>query len=381
MFADGSGPEGAFVQLFDGAGQPLDRWPGGKRPRVACDPGGKFLAASGLEHDVALIALPDGARRTLSKSGARALAFSPDGLRLATAGQSIRLWDTESGNETLTLTVPARLFPRYFFTDEDKKKHGIFFTDVQITAQMIAGRTCEGSVWLWKAHAPSLRTARAITISLQALPIGILPGDALAAHGIRWENGAGAAMTIQDVTTPRFDDVPEKARQAICAMPLGADRAMVSSRTNGNWLADARTFRFAEPLRSFAFTRLGVVNGASLARWRLEALDAEGKILATTGEMEFGKDALPRTYGVRADGIRSVRFLVRQQRRKKSTLCHDDFHSDCRIRSRTLGRPNEPAAEPGRDVILARGLGDRCGLHVIAAVAVSMGAAYLVSPT
>src|SRR4051812_9003845 len=37
-------------------------------------------------------------------------------------------------------------------------------------------------------------------------------------------------------------------------------------------------------------------------------------VLATTGELEYGKDPLPRTYGVRADGIRGARFLSNNDR-------------------------------------------------------------------
>jgi hypothetical protein len=61
-------------------------------------------------------------------------------------------------------------------------------------------------------------------------------------------------------------------------------------------------------LTGFALTTIGVVHGASLPRWRLEALDAKGNILANTGELEFNKEPLPRTYWLRADGIAAVRL-------------------------------------------------------------------------
>jgi hypothetical protein len=88
--------------------------------------------------------------------------------------------------------------------------------------------------------------------------------------------------------------------------PLGQIRALGTSNTK---LTETRTFRFDRPLRAFGLTRIGVAKGASLPMWRLEALDEGGNILATTGQLEYCKDPLPRTYEVRAEGIRAARLF------------------------------------------------------------------------
>jgi WD40 repeat protein len=302
LFVGGRESQESVVNLFAcDTGKVLKRWsPGkGQRPsRWACDPSGQLLAAGGLEHGVVLMPIWDGAKKTQVKTRTRALAFSPDGLRLATADQYIRLWDTKSGNETLTLRIPERFFPKYFFTEQEKRNVGIFFTEVQMTEQAIAGRTCEGSVWLWTGQTPPSRQLRTTRVFFQDVPVGASAREALAAYGIRlgkYERDMENVSLKNQVNT---------------VLPLGADRAFARSPFSANRaLTSTRTFRFAKPLRGFALTRVGVINGASLARWRLEAFDVQGNILATTGEMEYGKDPLPRTFGVRADGISSVRLF------------------------------------------------------------------------
>jgi WD40 repeat protein len=316
LLVAGSTSQGHEVFQMDAKrGAVLNRYTGGHRLCIASRPDKNEFAMGGIQSTVDVIGSDDEAR-PLANAAARALAFSRDGARLATADKSVRLWDMASGNETLALTVPARYFPSSFFTDEEKRANGIFFTDVQLADPLIAARTCEGSVWLWKPSTASPSNVRMTMASFQSVPIGIPTLDVLAPFGVRWENSRGRPIAITPASKFGLNDpVPGKGSPTITVMPLGSDRT--------NWVdldhtkpsvEDTRIFHFDRPLRGVGLTRIGVINGASLPRWRLESLDADGNILATTGEMEFPKDAIPRTYWSRADGIRMARVICDNNR-------------------------------------------------------------------
>lgn len=61
------------------------------------------------------------------------------------------------------------------------------------------------------------------------------------------------------------------------------------------------TLSFEQPVSSFSLTRVGVINGSSLPKWRMDAYDAAGNLVATTGEANFGFDAVPRKFTVRGN--------------------------------------------------------------------------------
>jgi WD40 repeat protein len=78
---------------------------------VAVSPDGQTLALPGRNHAARLIDLVTGRERRVLRGHAgdvRALAFSADGQRLATAdGSAVKLWDVATGKERVTLAGPA----------------------------------------------------------------------------------------------------------------------------------------------------------------------------------------------------------------------------------------------------------------------------------
>jgi hypothetical protein len=111
---------GAFrVETFDArTGQPGGSWSPGAALRwwdVVCGPNGLVAVSTmGDRPVVKLFQLADG-REGVSLEGnvnaVTALAFSPDGRRLVTAGGdfTVRLWDTETGRELLTFREHTEL--------------------------------------------------------------------------------------------------------------------------------------------------------------------------------------------------------------------------------------------------------------------------------
>lgn len=62
--------------------------------------------------------------------------------------------------------------------------------------------------------------------------------------------------------------------------------------------SSAVTLTLEKPVSSFSLTRVGVLNGASTPKWTMEAYDGAGNVVATTGEANFGFDAVPRKFTV-----------------------------------------------------------------------------------
>src|SRR5262249_43829069 len=84
-----------------------------------------------LQGGYSRVALGPGSRR-----GPR-LALSPDGRRLASAhGETLKVWDTQTGEELLTLKVPTEGVGSVFFSPDGRR---------------LAGGGGEGTVWIWEA--------------------------------------------------------------------------------------------------------------------------------------------------------------------------------------------------------------------------------------
>lgn len=67
------------------------------------------------------------------------------------------------------------------------------------------------------------------------------------------------------------------------------------------------TLGFDPPLKRFSLTRVGLINGASIPTWALNAFDRGGKELATAGE-QHGSYQQPRQVSVSGAGIARVRL-------------------------------------------------------------------------
>ncbi|MFO0927389.1 MAG: WD40 repeat domain-containing protein [Gemmataceae bacterium] len=300
-FADGgrllvvggrSGDTGRLLVVDSATGEVVRQRDGDAWESLACDPAGARLALASLTGETTLRDTESGTAALTVPTAARAIAFSPDGQRLATANRAITLWESASGLESLTLTVPRRALTDCYFTDTTRRTFGVFFTQVEVATDAVAGRTCEGSVWLWTPHTPPPRPVRTTVVPIARLPSGEVPDAALAAYGIR-VGGMGKMM--------RHEPTP------LVHLPLGL--AAFQGGTTAQ-LRQTRVLTFDQPVRGVALTVAGLQGGASIAIWRLEALDASGQLLATTGEPEYSKDPLPRTYRLRADGIAAVRWVT-----------------------------------------------------------------------
>jgi WD40 repeat protein len=90
----------------------------GKTLGVAISPDGAVVAAPFADHSVRLYSVATGKEERILKGhsqAARGIAFSPDGKRLITGGssdESIKLWDTQTGEEIITLVRGSTDFVR-----------------------------------------------------------------------------------------------------------------------------------------------------------------------------------------------------------------------------------------------------------------------------
>ena len=71
-------------------------------------------------------------------------------------------------------------------------------------------------------------------------------------------------------------------------MNAGPEMVLPAGRTHVFMITGDRTtsvtFSFDRPVKKFSLTRVGVINGASVPTWKLEALDAQGGVLDSVGE-------------------------------------------------------------------------------------------------
>lgn len=140
---------------------------------------------------------------------------------------------------------------------------------------------------------PPLANFRKVTFDALT-PGGPIANDSLAAQGLSILPGPGGAARV------------ERASDAM-TLPEGRSQLLMvvqTPRTSQFSLA------FKQPLRRVSVTRIGVIKGGSLPKWRLTALTANGNVLASTGEDDWGFDAQPRTFSVEGDGIDRIKIDV-----------------------------------------------------------------------
>ena len=132
-------------------------------------------------------------------------------------------------------------------------------------------------------------------VTFDDLKAGDQTGDALAPYGItEVRTGVGQPLVY----------VPSKAP----VLPQG--RKSLLSAGSSSACTSTLKLTFAAPLRRFELVRIGVIDGASLPKWRMEAQDGEGKIVAAAGESDWGFDEKTKRFTVAGPGIMSVRIDV-----------------------------------------------------------------------
>src|ERR1700731_2678717 len=86
-------------------------------------------------------------------------------------------------------------------------------------------------------------------------------------------------------------------------LPAGHNRVFMIGGGPGTSI----TFSFERPLKKFGLTRIGVINGASIPTWKLEALDGSGRVVDSVGEIH-GLYQQPRQVAVQGANIATVRL-------------------------------------------------------------------------
>ena len=135
-------------------------------------------------------------------------------------------------------------------------------------------------------------TPRIRTVNFDKLKVDDLAVDALAKYGIAELRGEGQPLVYE---AARSQVLPSGRRHLLSA-------GTTSTRTS------RLSFTFTHPLMRFEVVRIGVTGGGSLPKWELKALDADGKVIAATGENEWGFDQQAKRFSVTASNIVAVQI-------------------------------------------------------------------------
>ena len=126
-------------------------------------------------------------------------------------------------------------------------------------------------------------------LNFDVLNAGAFPPNAFTARGARFVAEKGEALIA--VADPNM--ILPDGRQNV--LLLGGEKVT------------SLTIHFAEPLRRLGVTRIGTRGGTSIPTWSLEAFDAQGKLVASTGETH-GLPKTAQTFSVSGAGIVRVRL-------------------------------------------------------------------------
>jgi len=114
-----------------------------------------------------------------------------------------------------------------------------------------------------------------VVISFNQLPPGQLESDAFSEYGI--------SEILCDESQPLIFEAGEAT-----VLPPGRQNLFSAGAKSDH--TSLLTLRFAGPLKRFEFVRIGVLNGASLPKWKLKAFDPAGELVGTVGESDWGFD-------------------------------------------------------------------------------------------
>jgi WD40 repeat protein len=242
--------------------------------RAALSPDGKVLAAGGGDGRGGDLRLWDAAtgkeigRLSGYTDPLYALAFSGDGKRLATAGQSLRVWDLQTRRELDTFKPP--------------RADQAYAVGLSPDGQLLAATGYQG-VKLWDVASGRER------ISFQRL---------VRASG--WQNQAfspdlsllAAAnypdVDLWDTATGKIARVLSEHRGSVCAVAFSADGKMLASAAlvsfgRTGWKGEVRLWEVATGRERAAFKgRFGMIRALALSR--------DGRTLALLDEPELYAD-------------------------------------------------------------------------------------------
>jgi hypothetical protein len=136
---------------------------------------------------------------------------------------------------------------------------------------------------------PSPRVpSRSISIEFERFNPGPLPLDALSSFGVQ----------LVSAGTPTIVNAGHE-------MVLPPGRRHVLGINEGH--TTSVTFSFTRPIGKFALVRIGVTNGASVPTWKLEALDRQGRVIDSVGEIH-GLYSQPRAVSVSGPEVAAARL-------------------------------------------------------------------------
>jgi hypothetical protein len=125
------------------------------------------------------------------------------------------------------------------------------------------------------------------TISMDAFEPGPLPKSEFEGEGIRITRG---------------DPVICAATAAMVVSEMSAS-AMILGGSDKNTVF---VLEFDPPLKQFAIERIGVKNGASLPKWRMEAYDTANLKVGSRSEWRWGFDSRPKTFTIHSNQISRI---------------------------------------------------------------------------
>jgi hypothetical protein len=131
-------------------------------------------------------------------------------------------------------------------------------------------------------------------LSVEEQTPGWLATDAFRSAGVSWAKGEGDPRVLE----PEPNMVLPSGRKRLLLLDGGPVTSL--------------TIKFRPSVKRFSLTRIGTAGGASVPTWSLEAFDARGNKLDSTGE-EHGLPPQPQQFSLKGDGI--VRVVLRSDNR------------------------------------------------------------------
>lgn len=143
---------------------------------------------------------------------------------------------------------------------------------------------------------PQSPTNGKVAISFNDLPLEVLESDAFSEYGI--------SEILCEENQPLIFEGSEAT-----VLPPGRKNLFSAGAKSDH--TSLLSLRFAGPLKRFEIVRIGVLNGASLPKWKLTAFDSAGELVGTVGESDWGFDPRPKRFIVSSSrGIAEIHIAA-----------------------------------------------------------------------